>query len=183
MHKADVPKSVLPTLFLGRSLALSAGLIVLQIVAALFFVVDGFEDWLVAGADGRTLELAMESLIAVALFTGVILSSMNIVRLSRDLFRKEQSLAKARGALGEHIEMRFKEWRLTKGEGEVALFALKGCDIAEIARLRGAAAGTVRSQLSQVYAKAGVSSQAALVSVFIDDLLDVLPKGEIATNC
>jgi DNA-binding CsgD family transcriptional regulator len=182
MQKTDVSKSVLPTLFFNRSLALPAGLMILQIVAALFFVVDGFEDWLVAGADGRTLELAMESVIAIALFAGVVLSSMNIVRLSLNLIRKEQSLARARGALSEHIDMRFKEWRLTKGEGEVALFALKGCDIAEIARLRGAAAGTIRSQLSQVYAKAGVSSQAALVSVFIDDLLDVLPEGEIATH-
>jgi DNA-binding CsgD family transcriptional regulator len=180
MPKPNNPKSSLPTLFLDTSLALPAALMVLQLVAALFFVVDGFEDWFIAGADGRTFELAMEGLIALALFAGVILSSMNIVRLSQNLFRKEQLLARARGALGEHIEMRFKEWGLTKGEGEVALFALKGCDITEIARLRGAAAGTVRSQLSQVYAKAGVNSQAALVSVFIDDLLDVLPKGEIA---
>jgi DNA-binding CsgD family transcriptional regulator len=110
--------------------------------------------------------------IALALLTGVILSSRNIVRLTRDLRRKEQALARARGALAEHIELRFREWGLTRGEGEVALFALKGCDIAEIARLRGAAAGTIRSQLSQIYAKAGVSSQAMLVSVFIDDLLD-----------
>ena len=48
-------------------------------------------------------------------------------------------------------------------------------DVAEIARLRGAAAGTIRSQLSQIYAKAGVSSQAMLVSLFIDDLLDTPP--------
>ena len=54
----------------------------------------------------------------------------------------------------------------------MALFALKGCDVAEIAELRGAATGTVRSQLSQIYAKAGVTSQAMLVSLFIEDLLD-----------
>lgn len=153
-------------------LALPVGLMALQVVAAAFFVVDGFEDWLVAGAQGFDLDLAMECVIALALFAGVILSSRNIIRLTNDLQRKEQSLARARGALAEHIDLRFQEWGLTKGEGEVALFALKGCDVAEIARLRGAAAGTIRSQLSQVYAKAGVSSQAMLVSLFIDDLLD-----------
>ena len=94
------------------------------------------------------------------------------MRLRRELQWKEQSLARARGALADHIALRFREWGLTKSEGEVALFALKGCDVAEIARLRGAAAGTIRSQLSQIYTKAGVSSQAMLVSVFIDDLLD-----------
>ena len=148
----------------------------LQVVAAIFFVVDGFEDWLVAGTGGLSIELAMECVIALALLTGVILSSRNIVRLTRDLLRKEQSLARARGAFAEHIKLRFREWGLTKGEGDVALFALKGCDVAEIARLRGAAAGTIRSQLSQIYAKAGVSSQAMLVSVFIDDLLDKQPE-------
>ena len=75
------------------------------------------------------------------------------------------------GSDGGHIAVRFGEWGLTAAEGDVALFALKGCDAAEIARLRGAAQGTVRAQLSQVYAKAGVSSQAGLVSLFLDDLL------------
>ncbi|MEQ1490767.1 MAG: helix-turn-helix transcriptional regulator [Terricaulis sp.] len=111
-------------------------------------------------------------MIALALLAGVIVSSRNFIRLNRELRWKEQSLARARGALADHIALRFREWGLTKGEGEVALFALKGCDVAEIARLRGAAAGTIRSQLSQIYTKAAVSSQAMLVSVFIDDLLD-----------
>ena len=153
-------------------LALPVGLMALQVVAAAFFVVDGFEDWIVEGAQGSQLDLGMECVIALALFAGVILSSRNIIRLTRDLRRNEESLARARGALADHIDLRFREWGLTKGEGEVALFALKGCDVAEIARLRGAAAGTIRSQLSQIYAKAGVTSQAMLVSVFIDDLLD-----------
>lgn len=162
--------------WLGLPLALPLGLMALQVVAAVFFVVDGFEDWLVAGARGATLDLVMECVIALALLTGVILSSRNIIQLTRDLHWKEQALARARGAFAEHVALRFEEWRLTKGEGEVALFALKGCDVAEIARLRGAATGTIRSQLSQIYAKAGVSSQAMLVSVFIDDLLDKSPQ-------
>ena len=159
-------------------LALPLGLMILQVVAAAFFVVDGFEDWIVAGAQGFDLDLAMECVIALALFTGVIIASRNIIQLTRDLAGKEQALARARGAFGEHIALRFQEWGLTKGEGEVALFALKGCDITEIARLRGAATGTIRSQLSQIYAKAGVSSQAMLVSIFIDDLLDKPPQAE-----
>lgn len=65
------------------------------------------------------------------------------------------------------------EWKLTPAEAEVAFFALKGRDVAEIAQLRGAAAGTIRSQLNQVYAKAGAVSQAMLVSLFIEDLLDL----------
>ncbi|MBU6374238.1 MAG: hypothetical protein KJS97_16050 [Alphaproteobacteria bacterium] len=145
---------------------------VLQIVAAAFFVVDGFEDQIAAARSGFSLDLAMECLIALALLGGAIHSSLSILRLRRDLLWNEQSLRRARGALSDHIAHRFADWGLTKGEGEVALFALKGCDVAEIARLRGAATGTIRSQLSQIYAKAGVSSQAMLVSVFIEDLLE-----------
>jgi len=69
---------------------------------------------------------------------------------------------------------RFAEWKLTPAEADVAMFALKGCDAAAIAEMRGAATGTVRAQLARVYAKAGVSSRADLVSLFFDDLLDGL---------
>lgn len=115
----------------------------------------------------------MECVVALALLAGVVMGSRYIGRITRELRWNEQLLANARGALGEHIVFRFAEWGLTPGEGEVALFALKGCDVAEIARLRNSALGTVRSQLSQIYAKAGVGSQAMLMSLFIDDLLDV----------
>ena len=172
MSKSDTGEAGGVARLLKWPLALPVGVMALQILAAAFFVFDGFEDWYAEGAQAFSFDTAMECVIAVALLTGVILSSRNIVRLTRDLQRQEQALDRARGALGEHIALRFREWGLTKGEGEVALFALKGCDIAEIARLRGAAPGTIRAQLSQIYAKAGVTSQAMLVSLFIEDLLD-----------
>lgn len=161
---------------LDRRVTFPAAIMVLQVVAAAFFVVDGVEDQLQQARQGFSLDLAMECVIALALLAGVLLSSRNIIRLTQELRWKEQSLARARGALSEHIALRFKDWGLTPGEGDVALFALKGCDIAEIARLRGAATGTIRSQLSQIYAKAGVSSQAMLVSLFIEDLIQTEPR-------
>lgn len=77
----------------------------------------------------------------------------------------------AKGALAEHIALKFTEWQLSAAEAEVAMLALKGFQPPEIARLRGAAAGTVRSQLSQVYSKAGVTSHSMLLAIFIEDLL------------
>ncbi|WP_411340184.1 helix-turn-helix transcriptional regulator [Sphingopyxis sp. J-6] len=146
-------------------------IVALQAVAAVYFLVDGIDDMIVQARDGLSIGIAMESIVAMALLGGVVMGSRYIRRLTAELDRKETALANARGALAEHIAMRFDEWDLTPGGGEVALFALKGCDVAEIARLRGAAPGTVRSQLSQIYAKAGVSSQAMLMSLFIEDLL------------
>jgi len=52
------------------------------------------------------------------------------------------------------------------------VFALKGCDVQEISVLRRAAAGTVRAQLTKVYAKAGVSSQSSLIALFLEELID-----------
>ncbi|MCA0210648.1 MAG: hypothetical protein LCH74_16425 [Proteobacteria bacterium] len=160
---------------LDREVAGPLAIVALQAVAAAYFVTDGVEDVLQQASKGFSLEITMECLVALALLAGVVMGSRYIRRITGELRWKEQLLANARGALGEHIVLRFAEWGLTPGEGEVALFALKGCDVAEIARLRNSAPGTVRSQLSQIYAKAGVGSQAMLMSLFIEDLLDAAP--------
>ncbi len=152
-----------------RQVLLVAAIVVVQAVAAVFFVADALGDVSEAGV---TRHIAVEALIAFALLAGVGLGAWHTRVLLADARRRDQALAVASGALADHIAERFRDWGLTAAEGEVALFALKGCDAAEIARLRGASPGTVRAQLSHVYAKAGVTSQAALVSLFIEDLLD-----------
>lgn len=146
-------------------------ILIVQIVAATYFVIDGIEDMIAEARRGISLGVVMECLIALALLGGIVMAARYIRQLRYDMRRSAVALASARGALAEHIASRFVEWRLTPGESDVAMFALKGCDAAEIARLRGAATGTVRAQLSQVYAKAGVTSQSMLLSLFIEDLL------------
>lgn len=155
-----------------RKIVFVLAVMALQVAGAGFFLIDGFEDQAAAqGSITGSFRFA-ELLIALALLAGVMLSTVSILRLYRDLQWQKANLDRAKGALMDHVSVRFRDWKLTPGEGDVALFALKGCDVSEIARLRGAALGTVRSQLSQIYAKAGVSSQAMLVSLFIEDLLD-----------
>ncbi|RRN63819.1 LuxR C-terminal-related transcriptional regulator [Caulobacter sp. 602-1] len=61
--------------------------------------------------------------------------------------------------------------RLTPAEADVAIFALKGIEVAQIARLRGSAASTVRAQLARVYEKSGVNSRAGLACLFLEDLM------------
>lgn len=151
-----------------RQVLLVAVIVVVQAVAAMFFVADAVDD---LSDNGLTLHIAIEGLIAFALLAGVVLGARHTRLLLSEARRREAALEVARGALAEHVTSRFAEWELTPAEAEVALFALKGCDIAEISDLRGAAQGTVRAQLSSIYAKAGVTSQAALVSLFFDELL------------
>ena len=149
---------------------LVAVIVGIQAIAAIFFIADAIGD-LAAGE--MDFHILAESPIAFALLAGVGIGALMARRLLAEAQERERILAIASGALTEHIQMRFRDWKLTDAEAEVALFAIKGCDAAEIARLRSAAQGTVRAQLSHVYAKSGVATQAELVSLFIDDLLHI----------
>ena len=154
-----------------RRLRYAIAIVVLQVLAGLFFIVDsitGIE--LSPGgilADFSWLEVA----IAVVMLTGIALGARLTRQLMIEARDRERVIATAQGALAEVIAARCGEWRLSAAETDVAMFALKGCTIAEIARMRGSAEGTVRAQLSQVYAKAGVSSQPTLVALFVEELL------------
>ncbi len=151
----------------GRTTILAA-LLVIQSLAAIFFVGDVIADLSLVGLD---LHLVFEGAVSLALVLGVVFGGFEMRRTLERVRRSEAAVAAASGALGEVIETQFDQWRLTPAEAEVALLALKGFDIAEIAAFRNAAAGTVRAQLARVYAKAGVSNRAQLVSVFIEELL------------
>lgn len=150
-----------------------AAILGLQAIAALYFIVDGVDDVLGEFQTGISVEVAMECLVVFALCAGIVFGGRLVFAMLADLRRQQGALEIARGALAGHITARFEEWGLSAGECDVALFALKGFNTAEIARLRSTAAGTIRSQLSQVYAKAGVSSQSMFVALFIEDLLEI----------
>ena len=157
-----------------RRAALAASFVALQGIAALYFLGDGIDDIAAQMRSAIGVEPIMECIIAVALLAGTILGARYTQRLLADARRSEQALGMARGAMAQLIDLRFAEWNLTRSEAEVALFAIKGSTIPDIARLRGSAEGTVRSQLSQVYAKAGVANQTMLLALFLDDLIEPL---------
>jgi DNA-binding CsgD family transcriptional regulator len=94
------------------------------------------------------------------------------LRLTLERLRnQERALGAARGDLARIIDAQFAEWGLTPAESDVGLLALKGLDLSEIAHLRGAAQGTVRAQLTRIYAKAGVSGRHQFAAWFVEDLL------------
>lgn len=149
-------------------------IVVVQAIAAVFFIADAAVD---IGSEEFGLHILAEVLIALALLAGVALGAWQTRRMFETAYRNEQALQIARGAVAEIMASRFVEWRLTEAEAEVALFALKGCETPEIADLRQVAEGTVRAQLTAIYAKAGVSSRHALSSLFLEDLIEA-PNGK-----
>jgi DNA-binding NarL/FixJ family response regulator len=150
-----------------RAPAAVAAVVAVQAVAAVFFIADAAGD---VAEQGLTPHVGLEGLIALALLGGVATGAALARGMIAQARRREAALSIASGALSEVAAERFAAWKLTPAEADVATFALKGCDVAEIAALRGAAQGTVRAQLARVYEKAGVSSQAGLASLFLEDL-------------
>jgi len=157
-----------------RNAKLLAAIVIMQAMAAAFFIVDAGGD---AIDDGWDWHIVIEGATALSLFAGILFGAWQVRGLLLRAQQDEAAVATARGAMAELIRLRCAEWQLTGAEADVALFALKGCDVAEIARMRGAAAGTVRAQLANAYRKAGVRSQAGLIALFVEDLVDVGPPG------
>ncbi|EYD77248.1 Transcriptional regulator, LuxR family [Rubellimicrobium mesophilum DSM 19309] len=143
----------------------------MQVVCAAFFLWDATEDYIDLGQRSLNFHLSIESLAVLTLCIAIALEIGQFVGLVRREAHMVRSLTAAGRALHELIEEYFAEWRLTPSERDVATFLIKGADIAEIARLRGSAEGTVKAHLNAIYRKAGVSGRPALVSLLIEDLM------------
>lgn len=155
----------------GRAAFLSV-LLVVQGLAAAFFLIDIAEDiggWqLLPSAD---LHYTIELAAVLTLVAGIGLTAVEMRRVMARQARMEQQLRIASGAFQELLDEHFVDWRLTPAERDVALLAIKGLSIAEIAALRQTRAGTVKAQCAAVYAKAGVTGRPQLLSLFIDELM------------
>jgi DNA-binding CsgD family transcriptional regulator len=142
--------------------------LIVQTLATVFFVGDALADYL---AGQLSPHLMFEMLVALALALGMAFGVMVLRQTLEEMRAQDVALASARGALGDVIAAQFTAWGLTPAERDVGFLALKGLDVAEIAEMRGAAAGTVRAQLTRIYAKAGVSGRAQFAAWFVEDLL------------
>ncbi len=151
-----------------RQPAALAGFLLLQTTAAVFFLGDAVSDLLTAPSAPHSI---FEALVALALVSGIGIGGWQLRQTLERMRAQDRALDAARGALGAVLEQQFGAWALTPAERDVALFALKGLDVAEIAQLRGAAQGTVRAQLTRIYAKAGVTGRAQFAAWFVEDLL------------
>lgn len=157
---------------MSRRPMMLAALVIAQALCAAFFVSDVLSD---VGASLAARAIAMHTAIEIgvtlSLAVGVLLGALAL-RAALDRQRSaERGLSIASGAFAELLETFFARWGLTPAERDIAMMAIKGLSIAEMAAVRGAAPGTVRAQCARVYAKAGVSGRPQLLSIFIDELM------------
>jgi DNA-binding CsgD family transcriptional regulator len=150
-----------------QTAALTAFLIV-QTFGAVFFVGDVIGDLI---EDPLSVHFLVEAIVTAALVLGIVFGAYALRRTIELLRAQEKALDVARGALGRVIDRQFLAWALTPAERDVAFLALKGLDVSDIAKMRGAAQGTVRAQLTRIYSKADVSGRAQFAAFFVEDLL------------
>lgn len=148
--------------------------LLIQALCAFFFVSDiilGILGIYIRPLAWQTREY-LEIGAAIGLVLGLFLGAVALYRTMRDRRLAEEKLRRASGAFMELLEERFVDWGLTAAERDVALFAIKGLSIPEIAALRQTSDGTVKAQTNAIYRKAGVSGRPQLLSLFIEDLID-----------
>jgi DNA-binding CsgD family transcriptional regulator len=157
---------------LGRRSGLLAALLLLQSVAAVFFLADVIGDiGFPPGGTPIDLHVGVEAVLSVCLAIGLVFSALEMRRTLERQQRAETALSVASGAFADVLDAFFTRWALTPAERDVALMVLKGLENEQIAAARGSAVGTVRAQSTRIYAKAGVTSRSQLMSVFIEELL------------
>ena len=159
------------------------GLILLQIMCALFFLWDGSVDVILgAGYQGWAEPQNFEFIVSIALIASLIFTAKRLhTVMQRHKVMKDQ-IRIASGAFAELLNEHFDQWGLSPAETDVSILAIKGLSIAEIAGIRNAKEGTVKAQLNAVYRKAGVTGRTQLLSNFIEELmgegLEIEPKGK-----
>lgn len=154
-------------------------LFALQAICCAYFLMDIIFDLFLPDTYNSLAESdAIEALVTIALFVGLAFTGSELRKLLRRQTHLDDQIRVASGAFADVLEARFTHWSLTAAEREVAVLAIKGFSISEIADLRETKLGTIKAQCAAVYRKAGVAGRVQLLSIFLDDLLaDDLVQG------
>ncbi|SHJ24687.1 regulatory protein, luxR family [Palleronia salina] len=154
---------------------LPAGLTAMMAVQAgcvVFFLGDLVADARAQlGTEGASFHLSIEAVATFALLAAIGFEARYLRDLMRSKARLERNLQIASAAVHEVIEAHFTRWKLSPSETDVATFLVKGFEIAEIARIRGCAEGTVKAHLNAIYRKSGTHNRGQLLSLLIDSLM------------
>jgi len=132
-------------------------------VSADVFQIDMFTPWIEHSV--------IEFISAISLGVALVAIGFQIRRLLHDHRDAKDSVKVASGELLAVIYEKFETWQLSPSEREIALLLIKGLTAQEIATIRNTRPGTVKSQSSTIYQKAGVRGRNELVAYFVEDLL------------
>jgi len=122
----------------------------------------------------------LERISTITLAIALVAIGLQIRQLLKENRDAQASIQVASGELLSVLDAKFDSWQLSPSERDIALLLIKGLTTQEIANMRDTRQGTVKSQSSAIYQKAGVKNRSELVAYFVEDLLageTMLPKG------
>jgi len=128
------------------------------------------------------LHLAAEITATLGLGMAFALIRADLRRSKADQQADRERLSAIRADFDRMMRRRFTDWGLSPAERDVALLTVRGLKIADIAEMRGAHQGTIKSQLSTIFRKSGVSNRTEFVASFIDELLDLAASDASSPN-
>ncbi|SFJ72609.1 helix-turn-helix transcriptional regulator [Celeribacter neptunius] len=147
--------------------------LVLYLVSALVFLHELMRE--IFGIGFYRSTWIVHEITELAVLVGFVIGGLFIWRGHRLVQARngevERLLSAARGEFSAMIQTQFDQWGLSAAERDIALLTAKGLTVAEIAQARSTSQGTVKSQNSTIYKKAGVSNRTQLVVALIDELL------------
>jgi DNA-binding CsgD family transcriptional regulator len=151
-------------------------ILILSVVFFIFDVASDVYERIIASSAPSLLDLThlfFEVFSAGALILAIRILLRQLRWLQERNTQQSESLRFLRGEMGSYVHGKFHDWSLTSAERDIAMYMLKGLSIAEIAAARSTAEGTVKAQTSNIFRKTGVGSRMELMSLFMDEFLDV----------
>ena len=151
-------------------------ILILSVVFFIFDVASDVYERIIASSAPSLLDLThlfFEVFSAGALILAIRILVRQLRWLQERNTQQSETLRFLRGEMDSYVHGKFDEWSLTSAERDIAMYMLKGLSIAEIAAARSTAEGTVKAQTSNIFRKTGVASRMELMSLFLDEFLDV----------
>ena len=151
----------------------------LMLVSSIFFIFDvaaDLSEHLAAGVSYPQVELVhliFELTAVLALILGMVQMVMHLRGLERLSDAQAASLHHLREDFDALIRQKFSDWGLSKTEADIGLLIVRGLNNEEIAKVRGVKLGTIKSQTHSLMVKAGVKSRFELLSLFMDEFIDI----------
>ena len=148
-------------------------LVALQMLCGAYFLWEILAS--VLGLPIIPLRWEQREIVEIGATVGLLLGSLMGVALAitarREMRRAKRAQRLTAGQFTDVVREYFAKLGLTPAETEVAWYILKGMSISEIAQLRNTREGTVKTQGTAIYKKAGVNGKSQLMSLLVEDLL------------